>query len=208
MPDPRQRRRVQLRRQPGRLLPPADRHRHRHGRLSHRRSDRRARAGDGREALLQALQARRRQRPEHGHRLQRPRPGRARPGGVLQPLQRSRRAAEARRFRLEDDLRGRRALVPQRRHFRRPLGDHRRSDHRRHAGRQGRRRRRLVRPELPRQALEHLRRRTTAPSPCSTASSRTWTCWSATKRTCRRAWAFPGPKWRPNPSSTPAPSSA
>ena len=49
-----------MRRQPGRLLPPADRHRHRDGRLPHRRPDRRARAGDGRDAVLQALQARRR----------------------------------------------------------------------------------------------------------------------------------------------------
>ena len=75
-----------VRREPGRLLRPANRHRHGDGGLSHRRSDRRARAGDGREALLQAFQAQRRYRPEHGNRLQRPRPGRARAGGVLQPL--------------------------------------------------------------------------------------------------------------------------
>ena len=36
------------------------------------------------------------------------------PGGVLQPLQRSGGAVEARRFRLEGDLRGRRPLVPHR----------------------------------------------------------------------------------------------
>ena len=52
----------------------------------------------------------------------------------------------------------RRALVPQRRHFRRALRNHGGSDHRRHAGRQGGRRGRLLRPELPREALEHLRR--------------------------------------------------
>ena len=40
-------------------------------------------------------------RPEHGHGLQRPRPRRARAGGLLQPVQRSRRPAEARRLRLE-----------------------------------------------------------------------------------------------------------
>ena len=51
-----------------------------------RRPDRRARARDGREALLQALQAQRRERAEHGDGLQRPRPGRARAGGLLQPL--------------------------------------------------------------------------------------------------------------------------
>ena len=46
-----------------------------------------------------------------------------------------------------------------RRHLRGPLRNHRRSDHRSHAGRQGGRRRHLLRPQLPRQALEHLRRR-------------------------------------------------
>ena len=47
--------------------------RHRHVRLSHRRSDRRAGARHGREAVLQALQARRRDRPQYGCRVQRPR---------------------------------------------------------------------------------------------------------------------------------------
>ena len=42
----------------------------------------------------------------------------------------------------------------------------------------------------------------------STASSRTSTCWSATKRTCRRASASPARKSQPSRSSTPAPSSA
>ena len=55
MPDPCQRRRVQLCRQPVRLLPPEDRHRHCHGGLSHRRSDRRAGAGDGCAPVLQAV---------------------------------------------------------------------------------------------------------------------------------------------------------
>ena len=94
--DPRERRRVQLRREPGRLLPHEDRHRHRHGRLPHRRADRRARAGDGRHALLQALRPRRRARAEHGHRLLRPRPRRARPGRLLQPLERGRGPAQGR----------------------------------------------------------------------------------------------------------------
>ncbi len=40
------------------------------------------------------------------------------------------------------------------------------------------------------------------------ASWRTWMCWWATKRTCRRDWAFPGRRWRPNRSSIPASSSA
>ena len=56
--------------------------------------------------------------------------GRARPGGLLQPLATKRRAAEAGRFRLEGDLRRRRPLVPQRRHLRGAFGDHGRSDHR------------------------------------------------------------------------------
>ena len=99
--DPRQRRRVQLRRQPGRLLPPEDRRRHRDGRLPDRRPDRRARPGDGRPAVLQDVQARRGLRPEHGHRLQRPRPRRARAGRLLQPQQRSGGAAQAGRLRLE-----------------------------------------------------------------------------------------------------------
>ena len=51
----------------------------RDGRLPHRRPDRRARARHGRQAVLQALQARRRHRPQHGHRLQRSRLRRARP---------------------------------------------------------------------------------------------------------------------------------
>ena len=61
-------------------------------------------------------------------------------------------------------------------------------------GRQSRRRRRLLRPQLPRQALEHLRRRTTAPSRSSTASSRTSMCSSATKKTCRMGLGIPGPE--------------
>ena len=118
---PRQRRRVQRGREPGRLLRPADGHRHGDGGLPHRRPDRRARAGDGRHPLLQALRAQRRERPEHGHGLQRPRAGRARAGGLLQPRQRGRSAAQAGRLRLEGDLRRRRALVPQRRHLRRAV---------------------------------------------------------------------------------------
>ena len=54
--------------------------------LSDRRPDCRARAGHGRKAVLQALQARRRDRPQHGHRVQRPGPRRAPSGGFLQPL--------------------------------------------------------------------------------------------------------------------------
>ena len=45
-------------------------------------------------------------------------------GRLLQPLQRGRRAAQARRLRLGEDLRRRRALVPLRRHLRRPVRDH------------------------------------------------------------------------------------
>ena len=46
-------------------------------------------------------------------------------------------AAQAGRLRLDGDLRRRRALVPHRRHLRGALRDHRRADHRGHAGGQG-----------------------------------------------------------------------
>ena len=65
--------------------------RDRDGGLPDRRPDRRAGARDGRQAVLQTLHAQRRQRPEHGHRLQRPRPGRARPRRLLQPVPTRRR---------------------------------------------------------------------------------------------------------------------
>ena len=76
----------------------------------------------GVQAVLQALRARRRQRPEHGHRLQRPRLRRARPGGLLQPLP-TRPAALLKPgdFDWKAIFARRRALVPQRRHLRRAL---------------------------------------------------------------------------------------
>ena len=67
----------------------------------------------GVKPFYKTVQARRRERPEHGDGLQRSRPRRARPGRVLQPLPtKRRRNAEARRFQLEGNLRRRRALVP------------------------------------------------------------------------------------------------
>ena len=149
----------------------------------------------GVDAVLQALRARRRPRAEHRDRLQRPRPRRPRPGRVLQPQQRGRGAAEARRLRLGRDLRRRRPLVPQRRHLRGAVGDDRRADHRGDAGREGARGGRVLRSELPREAVERRGRRTRARARQSSAgSSSTWTCSSATKRTCRRAWASQGPE--------------
>ena len=53
------------------------------------------------------------------------------------------------------DLRRRRALVPQRRHFRCAVGNHERADHRGDDSGEGGRRGRLVRPQLPGEALEH-----------------------------------------------------
>ena len=53
---------------------------------------------------------------------------------------------------------GRRALVPQRRDLRLALGDDGRAHRRRDAGGEGRRRRHELRPELPRETLEHLGR--------------------------------------------------
>ena len=208
MQDSRQRRRVQCGRQPLRLLWHEDGHRQRDVRLSDRRSDRRARARHGREAFLQALQAQRRDRPQHGHRLQRPRPRPARARGFLQPLQRSGGAAEAGRLRLEGDLCRRRALGPLRRHLRRALAHDRSAGRGDDAGGQGRRRDHLFRSELPREAVEYLtaaRRKQSRPSPTSSKTSMSW--W-ATKRTCRRASAFPGRRSRPSPSSIPPSSSA
>ena len=84
--------------------------------------------------------------------------------------QRSRRRCSSRAISTGRDLRRRRALVPQRRHLRRALGDHRRGDHRRHAGGQGGRRGASLRPELPREAVEDLRRPATRGRGASTAS--------------------------------------
>ena len=105
MQDSRERRRIQRRGQSRGLLRHPHRHRERHGRLSDWRFDRRARSRHGRSTLLQAVRTRRSHRPEHGDRLQRSRFRRAPAGGVLQSSQRSRRTAEARRFRLEGHFR-------------------------------------------------------------------------------------------------------
>ena len=66
----------------------------------------------GVQAVLQAVQARRRAPARTWPRSTATGPGRARAGGFLQPVQRGRRAAQARRLRLEGDLRRRRSLVP------------------------------------------------------------------------------------------------
>ena len=92
------------------------------------------------------------------------------------------------------DLRQRRPLVPQRRHLRVAVGDDRGSDHR-----SDDRRRRRTAPSS--RSISTTARSCGAPraapsarSPCSAASSSTSTCWSATKRTCRRDSASPDPK--------------
>ncbi len=141
-----------------RLLPPQHRHRQRDGGLSDWRSDRRARPRNGRQAVLQKVQARRRARAEHGHGLFRPWPGRARAGGVLQSQQRSRRPAQAGRFQLERNFRRGRALVPQRRHFRRAVRNDRRTHRRGDESRQGQWRSHVVRFELSPETLGHLGR--------------------------------------------------
>ena len=132
---PRLRRRVQRRRQPRRLLRPEDRHLHGDGQLPPRRAGAGARPRDGRHAVLQAVRARRRPRAEHRHRLQRSRPRRPRADRLLQPRQRGRRPAQARRLRLEGDLRRGRALVPLRRHLRGALRNDVRAHHRGDEGR-------------------------------------------------------------------------
>ncbi len=55
------------------------------------------------------------------------------------------------------------------------------------------RRRRVVRPELPREALEASGGATSARSQCSAGSSSTSTCSSATRRTCRKGLGIAGP---------------
>ena len=110
----------------------------RDGRLPHRRAGRRADPRDGREAVLQAVQPRRRARARtsprstatagHGVRAA---------GGLLQPCERGGGPAQAGRLRLGGDLRRRRALVPHRRDLRGAVGDHVRSDHRGDAGGEG-----------------------------------------------------------------------
>ena len=188
--DPRERRRVQRRRQPRRLLPAADRHRDRDGRLPDRRSDRRARAGDGRHAVLQALHAQRRQR------------ARTWPRSTATAATACARRSSSTTARTRPPRCSSRATSTGPRSSRGGVrwfhsggifaslsettgeliieGDE---------GREGRRRRHVVRPQLPREALEHLGRRSAAPSTSSAASSSTWTCSSATRRTCRRASA-------------------
>ena len=65
------------------------------------------------------------------------------------------------------------------------------TDHRGDEGGEGARGGRVVRPELPREAVDAPPAAPIARSPCSAASSSTSTCWSATRRTCRRASASP-----------------
>ena len=70
--------------------------------------------------------------------------------GDLRPRQHRRQPAQARRFRLGDDLRqARRALVPHRRHLRRALRDDRRPRDRGRQGRPPARHDRQLRPQLP-----------------------------------------------------------
>ena len=83
---------------------------------------------------------------------------RARAGGVLQPLQRGRLDAQARRFQLEGDFRRRRALVPQRRHLRVAVGDDGPGDCRSDEGGEGGGRGHVVRSEFPPETLGHLGR--------------------------------------------------
>ena len=128
----------------------------------HRRAGARPGARDGCHAVLQVVRARRRARAEHRHGLQRPRATACAPpvvfynraneaGALLKPGD----------FDWAEHLRPGRPLVPLGRHLRRALRDDLGADHRGDAGREGRRRDHLVRPELPGQALG---RRSAAPS--------------------------------------------
>ena len=131
----------------------------------HRRAGAGAGARDGRHAVLQVVRARRRARAEHRHGLQRPRPRRSPAGGLLQPVPtrpapcssraistgpRSSPAACAGSTPAASSPSLSETTVA--------------TDHRRDAGRQGRRRDHLVRPELPGQALGVGRRRRAGPA--------------------------------------------
>ena len=188
-----------------RLLRHAHRRRQRDGRLSDRRSDRRARAGDGRESVLQALQARRRARSEHGDGLQRSR------AGVRAPVVFYNRCNEAAALLKPGDFDWKAIFAGGVRWFHSggifaALSETTRGgDHRGDAGGEEARRRRVVRSELPREAVERSAAGTNGRWTCCRASSSTWMCWSATRRTCRRDSGIPGPEVAASRSSTPAP---
>ena len=95
-------------------------------------------------------------------------------GGLFRPRPLGGVAAEARRRGLGPALpAGGRALVPLRRDLRGAVGHHGRTDDRGHAGRARGRHDRLLRPELPRVAVEIARRHRSGPSR-STGGSRRW----------------------------------
>lgn len=108
---------------------------------------------NGCAALLQAVRPRWRDGSEHGDGVQRSRAGCTRAGGLLQQGERGGGAGRAGRLRLGLDLRGWCALVPQWRHLRGAVGHDKRADHRRDGGGQGVGRRRLVRSQLPQEAV-------------------------------------------------------
>ena len=102
--------------------------------------------------------------------------GRARAGRLLQPRQRGGGPAQARRLRLGRDPGPGRALVPFGRHLRGPVGDHVGADPGGAGSGAAGRGRRLVRPQLPRQALGRGRRPGGAPRPYCARSRPTSTC--------------------------------
>ena len=139
--------------------------------------------------------------------LLRPRPRRARPGGLLQPLQRGGGAPPARRLRLEGDLRRRRAVVPQRRHLRRALPDHRRGDRRGDEGGEGGGGGGVLRPQLPGEAVEDLRGGGPGGGDHEPHRRERGRARGQRGGPADGARACPGPRWRRRRSSTRAPSS-
>ena len=99
---------------------------------------------------------------------------------------------------------GGRPLVPQRRDLRGAVQDDGRPHRRGDEGRQGGRRRHQLRSQLPREALEPVGRAKSRRRGRGARSWRTSTCWSATRRICRRGWGSPARRWRPGPSSIPS----
>ena len=156
------RRRIQRGPRPAPLLWPAHRHRHRAGRQPGRPPGGRLHPAGRRGHFAAAMGSLRRRGPHGAQRpqLYRARLRRARGGRLLRPRPHGHQPGEARRLRLGIDLRPdeRLALVPYRRHLRRALRIHGRSGRGSHGRGAQPRNADLLRPELPRFALEVHRR--------------------------------------------------
>ncbi len=151
------RRRIQRRPRHAQMLGQARRGRHRPSRQRPRLAGGRLHHAGRRGHEPRHLARARRHRPQHARRpeLHRERLRHPRRARLLRPRLFVRLADQARRSELGEDLRrGRRALVPHRRHLRRARLQHRRSRDRGGGSRAQIRHDRLLRPQLSRLALE------------------------------------------------------